>query len=210
MSKPLSSRPAGHGPGLSGAKGPDRKKILLIGISIGLGILILIIIASIAFSVLGKGTSGNATPVPTVTPEPSDTPTATPVPTATPTPAPSSGQVYSDDGPFRMSAFLKGSTGESRVMFSLAPGAAFVDASKLTLSILCDGKMYDNVWTIRPMDWAKPEGSTDNDTMLEYDESIVADIDTAKLGIPQGKPLTFMVLRNGDLMQQVAVAPTYT
>ncbi len=119
MSKPLSSRPAGHGPGLSGAKGPDRQKILLIGISIGLGILILIVIASIAFSVLGKG-NGNATPVPSITPEPSVTPTVTPAPTPTPTPAPASGQVYSDNGPFRMSAFLKGSTGESRVMLTLS------------------------------------------------------------------------------------------
>ncbi|MGA9140432.1 MAG: hypothetical protein WBZ29_09425 [Methanocella sp.] len=208
MSKPLSSRPAGHGPGLSGVKGPDRKKILLIGIAIGLGILILIILASIAFSVLSKGTPGEATPVPSVTPEPADTPTATPEPTATPSPAPTSGLVYGDNGPFRMSAYLKGSTGESRVMFSLNPGAAYVEASKLTISILCDGRTYDKVWTIRPMDWAKPEGSTDNDTMLEYDESIVADINTANLGIPQGKPMTIMVLRNGDLMQQLAVAPT--
>jgi hypothetical protein len=207
MKTPLSNRQPGHHTSLSGTKGkgPDRKKLLLIGVSIGLGIVILIALAAIAFTALGNKGPGNATPVPTVTPEPSEAPTVTPAPA--PTLAPATEQAYSTDGPFLMSAFLKGSTGESRVMLKLSPGAAYVNVSKLTISILCDGKMYDNVWTIRPMDWAKADMS-DNDSILEYDESIVADIDTAKLGIPQGKPLTIKVTRNGDLMQQVAVAPT--
>lgn len=208
MRKSLSSLPADRRPGLSGAGGPDRKKLVLIGVSIAIGILILIILASVAFSVLGKN-APSPTPVPTVTPEPTVEPTVTPAPTPTPSPAPQSGQVFSNDGPFLMSAFLKGSTGEARIMFKLSPGAAVQEVSKLSISILCEGKTYDNVWTLKPMDWARPAGSTDNDTVLEYEESIVADIDTAKLGIPQGKPLTIMVTRNSDLMQQVAVAPTY-
>lgn len=210
MKTPLSNRQPGHHTSLSGTKGkgPDRKKLLLIGVSIGLGIVILIALAAIAFTALGNKGPGNATPVPTVTPEPSEAPTVTPAPTATPAPTPATGQVYNNDGPFLMSAFLKGSTGESRVMFKLSPGAAVQEVNKLSISILCDGKTYDNVWRLKQMDWAKPDGSTDNDTILEYDESIVADINTVALGIPQGKPLTIMVLKNGDLMQQIAVAPT--
>lgn len=208
MRKSLSSSPADRRPGLSGAKGPDRKKLVLIGISIAIGILILIVLASVAFSVLGNRGAGNATPVPTVTPEPTTEPepTPTPAPTPSPSPVPATGQVFSNDGPFFMNAFLKGSTGEARVMLTLSPGAAIVNVSKLTISVVCDGQTYDNVWSLKLMDWSK----TDNDAILEYDEGIVADIDTVKLGIPQGKPLTIKVLKNGDLMQQVAVAPTYT
>lgn len=203
MSKPLSNRPPGHHPSLSGAKGPDRKKLVLIGISIGLGILILIIIASVAFSALGK--NGSATPVPSVTPEPTPEPTATPVPTPSPSPVPTSGQVYSNDGPFFMRVLLNGDSGQLVVGLSLSPGAPNVVVSGINISIECDGQTYSNVWGLKPMDW----NSANNNTVLEQDEKIATILDTKALGIPQGKPLTVKVTINGDLIQQVAVAPTY-
>ena len=54
MNTPLSNRRPGHHPSLSGTKGkgPDRKKLLLIGVSIGLFIVILIALAAIAITAL--------------------------------------------------------------------------------------------------------------------------------------------------------------
>lgn len=203
MSKSLSSLPAGHRSGLSDGKGPDRKKLILIAVGIAAVILVLIVMASVAFSVLGKP-APTPTPAPTAEPTLEPDPTPTPAPTPTPSPVPTSGQVHSNDGPFLISAFIKGSTGEGRVLLTLSPGAAVVNVSKLTMSIVCDGQTYDNVWSLKNMDWSK----TDGDMILEYDEGIVADINTTKLGIPQGKTLIIKVLKNGDLMQQVGVVPT--
>jgi hypothetical protein len=55
------------------------------------------------------------------------------------------------------------------------------------------------------MDW----DTQTNDTVLGLNNGIVADIDTVKLGIPQGRPITIKVLRNSDFYQEISLAPTY-
>jgi hypothetical protein len=194
---------SGKSPGLSNDKGMDRKKIKNIALGTILGTAIVLVIVVAALTLLNKAPAATPTPVPTATPGPTATPAPTPAPTATPTPAPSSGRAYSYDGPFQMNAFLK--NGQLIVGISLTPGAATVNVSNLSISVVCDGRTFDNVWTILPRDWDNFHG----DTILKPDDNIAATIDTVALGIPQDRPLTIKVTRNGDFYQQVSVAPTY-
>jgi hypothetical protein len=196
---------SGKSPGLSGDKGMDRKKVKNIAIGTILGTVIVLVIVVAALTLLNKAPAATPTPTPAPAATPTPGPTATPAPTATPVPTPASGQVYTTGDHFLMGAFLKGNTGQCRVMLTLAPGAVNQEVKNITMSVVCDGKTYDNVWTLKTMDWSKEDG----DSILEPDEGIVADIDTVKLGIPQGKPLTIKVTRNGDFFQEISVAPTY-
>jgi hypothetical protein len=195
----------GKTPGLSDDKGKDSRKIknILIGTVIGTVILLVIIVG--ALTLLNKAPA--ATPSPTPAPEATATPvpTATPAPTATPVPTPASGNVPSIGDHFYITGNLEGNSGVCQIKFTLAPGAVSVNASNLTMSIVCDGRTYDNAWTIRPMDWTPPQAGT----ILGPDNAIVAVIDTKNLGIPQGRPLTMKVYRNGDFYQEISVAPTY-
>ena len=94
------------------------------------------------------------------------------------------------------------------VGITLSPGAANVNVSNLSISIVCDGKTYPNVWTIRPMDWDNAEAHYHGNTTLTPDDNVVPILDTVKLGIPQGKPLTVKITRNGDFFQEISVAPS--
>jgi hypothetical protein len=196
---------SGKTPGLSDDKGMDRKKIKNIAIGTVLGTIVLLVIVVAALTLLNKAPAAtpSPTPVPTVTPTPAST--ATPAPTATPVPTPASGQVYSQGDHFLISAFLNGNTGQCRVRLSLAPGAVNVTVSNLTMTVVSDGQTFEKAWTLKPMDWDRPS----TDSVLGLDDAIVADIDTVKLGIPQGKPLTIKVFRNMDFFQEIQVAPTY-
>jgi hypothetical protein len=194
---------SGKSPGLSEDKGMDRKKIKNIAIGTVLGTIVLLVVIVAALTLLNNGTA-TPTPAPTATPGPTATPTVTPVPTATPTPAPESGRVYNRDGQFVLSALLKGD-GHLIVGITVAPGAANVNVSNLSISIVCDDRTFDKVWTLKPMDWDNYHGNT----TLTREDNIAPTIDTKALGIPQGKPMTIKVLRNGDFYQQISVAPTY-
>jgi hypothetical protein len=196
---------SGKSPGLSDDKGMDRKKIKNIAIGTVLGTIVLLVIVVAALTLLNKAPVATPTPTPAPAATPTTVPTATPAPTVTPVPAPESGQVYSLGDHFLMSAFLNGNSGQCRVRLTLAPGAVNVTVSNLTMSIVCDGRTYDNVWTLKPMDWDVPSV----DSILGLYDGIVADIDTVKQGIPQGRPLTIKVLRNADFYQEISLAPTY-
>ena len=195
---------SGKTPPLSGDKGMDRKKMKNIAIGTTLGVIVVLVIAVVVLTVMNKP-AATATPTPAPSATPTPVPTATPTPTSTPEPAPASGQVYSQGDHFLMSALLNGNTGQCRVRLTLAPGAVNQTVSNLTMSVVCDGRTYDNVWTLKPMDW----DTQTNDTVLGLNNGIVADIDTKKLGIPQGRPITIKVLRNADFYQEISLAPTY-
>lgn len=196
---------SGKTPRLSGDKGMDRKKMKNIVIGTVLGTVILLVIIVAALTLLNKAPAATPTPTPAPEATPTPAPTATPAPAATPVPTPASGQVYSLGDHFYMSAFLNGNSGMCQVRLTLAPGAVNVNASNLSMNIVCNGQTYDNVWTLKPMDWDNEQTGT----MLDLNNGIVAVIDTLKLGIPQGKPLTIQVLRNGDFYQDITLAPTY-
>lgn len=201
MRKSLSGKP----PGLSGIKGLDRKKLKNIAIGTVLGVVVLLAIAVAALTVLNNGPTATPTPAPAATPGPTATPAPTPAPTPTPTPVPSSGRVYNNDGPFMLSALYRGDTGQLIVGITVPPGAPSVNVSNLSISIVCDGNSFDNAWTIKPKDW----DIYSSDSILRPEVNIAPVIDTKALGIPQDKPLTIKIMRNGDLYQQIAVAPTY-
>jgi|AGTN01.2.fsa_nt_gi hypothetical protein len=177
-------------------------KNIAIGTVIGVVVLLILVVA--ALTLLNNGEAA-PTPTPTPTPVPSPTPTPTPTPTVTPTPIPDE-WAYSDEGQLRLSARLNGNTGQLSVGITIAPGGAKVNVSNLKISIECEGQTYQDVWSLKPMDWSPP--NTDN-TTLSSDYNIAPRIDTKKLGIPQGKPLTIKVTRNTDPYGQVSVAPTY-
>ena len=196
---------SGKSPGLSDDKGMDRKKIKNIAIGTVLGTVVLLVIVVAALALVNKAPAATPTPAPTVAPGPTATPAPTPVPTATPTPVPASGRVYNMDGPFKLSALFKGDSGQLIVGITVAPGAANVNVSNLSISIVCDGHTYENVWTVLPKDWDNYHGNT----TLTSGDNIAPIIDTKSLGIPQGKPLTVKITRNMDFYQQISVAPTY-
>jgi hypothetical protein len=189
-------------------KGGKQKKMMLIGISVILGSIILVAIAIVAFSMLGKGSGGAATPTPIVgtpTPTVTPTPTPTPVPTPTPTPEPTGGWAYSYDGPFILRARLNGVNGQCVVGLNVpAVIGPSVNVSNIYMNVVCDGRTYERVWTLKGMDW----NNADNDLMLEPEENIATYIDTVKLGISQGRPITIKLYKNGDFLQEIAVAPT--
>ncbi|HEY3273729.1 MAG TPA: hypothetical protein VGJ92_08210 [Methanocella sp.] len=193
---------SGKTPGLSDDKGMDRKKIKNIIIGTVVGTIVLLVIVVAVLTLVNKAPAATPTPVPTITPVPTVTPT--PVPTVTPTPAPQSGRVYNMDGQFKLSALLKGDSGQLIVGITVAPGYAPVNVSNLSISIVCDGRTFDNVWTIKPKDWDNYDG----DTTLRSDDNVAPIINTTALGVPQGRPLTVKVIRNGDVYQQISVAPT--
>lgn len=196
----------GKTPGLSDDKGKDRKKIRNIAIGTVIGTVILLVIIVAALTLLNKGPAATPSPTPVPTATPTPVPTATPAPTATPVPTPASGQVYSSGDHFLMSAMLDGTSGLCRVRLTLAPGAVNVNASNLSMTVVCDGRTYNDVWKFVP---TRDMDNGQTSPILGPDTGIVADIDTAKLGIPQGKPMTIKVFRNGDFYQEVALAPTY-
>ena len=166
----------------------------------------IVVIAGIAAY---KAVAGNAVatlpPEPTATQEP--TPEATPIPTVTPDPTPAitatPGPVISVDGPFYMHTSLSRSDGKCLVSLRLPKGAEKVDVSKLSIDIICNGKTYGSVWKPKLMDWC----NADNDTLLENEEIIAAVIDTTKKDIPQGTPLTILVMNEGSEVQRLTVAP---
>jgi hypothetical protein len=196
---------SGKSPGLSDGKGMDRKKIKNIAIGTIVGTIVLLVVVVAFLTLVNKAPAATPTPVPTVTPGPTVTPSITPAPTATPIPAPPSGRVYNMNGPFKLSALYKGDSGQLIVGITVAPGAAAVNVSNLSISIVCDGRTFDNVWTIKPKDWDNFHG----DTNLRSDDNVAPIIDTAALGIPQGKPLTVKITRNRDFFQEISVSPTY-
>lgn len=183
----------------------DRKKIKNIAIGTVLGTVILLVVIVAALTLLNKAPAATPTPTPAPTATPTPVPTATPAPAVTPVPTPASGQVYSLGDHFLMSAFLNGNSGQCRVRISLAPGAVNVTVSNLSMTVVCDGQTFDKIWTLKPMDW----DNVHYGNVLGPNDGIVADIDTVKLGIPQGKALTIKVLRNQDFFQEILVAPTY-
>jgi len=174
-----------------------------------LGVILLAAIVVIAATATYKSVSGNAvatpTPEPTATPEP--TPEATPIPTATPDPTPTitatPGPVISVDGPFYMHTSLNRADGKCLVSLQLPKGADAVEVSKLSIDITCEGQTYGNVWKPKLMDWC----NADNDTLLEKEEIIAAVIDTPGKNIPQGTPLTLLVMNEGTEVQRLTVAP---
>jgi hypothetical protein len=196
---------SGKSPGLSDDKGMDRKKLKNIAIGTVLGTVVLLVIAVAALALLNNGPAATPTPTPTPIPTATPVPTVTPTPAPTPTPVPQSGRVYNQDGQFRLSALLKGDTGYLIVGITVGPGMANVNVSNLSISVVCEDRTFDNVWTIKPMDWDNYHGNT----TLTKDDNVAPTIDTKALGIPQGKPLTVKVLRNGDFYQQISVSPTY-
>ena len=195
---------SGKTPGLSGDKGMDRKKLKNIAIGTVLGVVVLLVIAFAALTLLNHGAGATPTPTPAPSATPTMAPTPTPAPAATPTPIPS-GRVYSDADQLRLSAYINGNSGILQVGITVAPGAANVNVSNLSISLVCEGKNYPNVWTIRPMDWDNWHGNY----VLTSSDNVAPTIDTKKLGIPQGKPLTIKVTRNSDPYGEVSVAPTY-
>jgi hypothetical protein len=196
---------SGKTPGLSDDKGMDRKKIKNIAIGTVLGTVVLLVIVVAALTLMNKAPAATPTPVPTATPIPTATPTPTPIPTATPTPAPDTGRVYSNTDQFTLSALLKGDTGMLIVGITVAPGAAPVNVSNLSINIACDGQTFNNVWTIKTKDWDYFDGTT----TLRTGVNVAPIIDTKALGIPQGKPMIVKVTRNGDYYGQISLAPTY-
>jgi hypothetical protein len=200
---------SGKTPGLSVDQGPDRKKIKNIAIGTVLGVVVLLVIAIAALTVLNPGSSPSATPTPT--PAPSATPAAsvTPAPTPAPTPVPTekpaqTGWVYSNTDQLQLSGLLKADSGMLIVGITITPGSAPVNVSNLTVNIVCDGQTYDRVYTIGAKEWDLWDGTT----MLRVGVNIAAKIDTIKAGIPQGRPMTVKITRNGDPYGQFTLAPT--
>jgi hypothetical protein len=199
---------SGKTPGLSGDKGPDRKKIKNIILGTVLGVIVLLVVAIAALTILNPGSSPAATPTPTpkpsVTPVPSVTPSPTPAPTATPTPIPS-GWVYSNTDQLQLSGLLKADSGILIMGITITPGSAPVNVSNLTVNIVCDGKTYDRVYTFGKKDWGE---LFDGTYMLRVGVDLSVKIDTIAAGIPQGRPMTVKITRNSDPYGQFTLAPT--
>lgn len=197
-------KPLSNDTGLLDRITKDRKRTTLMAISIVIGAVIVVALAVIALTLL----HGNSAAQPiAATPTPAPTVTPTPAPTATPTPVPTSipvGTAYSSSLPFVMQANYKGSTGQCMVGIQLANGAPPVDMNGSTIDVVCNGQTYSDVWTLKRFDWSS---NANNNTLLEADETIATTLDTAKLGIPQGQPITINVMRQGAVMQTVSVAP---
>ncbi|MGA9140426.1 MAG: hypothetical protein WBZ29_09395 [Methanocella sp.] len=169
----------------------DLKKSLTIVIGVVVVAIVVVAIAAVAFNLINGNLSNeplgpSATPGPSgssVTPAPGATAGATP--TVTPG-SPTSGQIY-------VGGVLNETMGSCLVTIMLNKDAKPVDASKLSMNMECDGRTFSNVWKPSDFDMAGLGGNT----MLDFNEVLAVQIDTVALGIPQGKPITIIILLNG-------------
>jgi hypothetical protein len=177
----------------------DVKKSIIIVIGILVVAAVVLAVAAVAYDLINGNMPDSTEPGPTATSAPTVS-GATQSPGATATNTPSTAV----SGPLYITATANQSSGMCLISILLNKDTPAIDASKLSMNIECDGITYRNVWTLKPSDW----GYTDGDSQLEFNEVISPQVDTAALGIPQGRTVTIKILLDNAELQRTTVTPT--